>query len=88
MVAAADPANLLPTLLPDPPSGRTVIVRAGKAAASMAKTVEEHWRGRLSGIAVTRYRHGLDCRSIEVIEAGHPHPDSESCSSRTRSGAG
>ena len=45
MVAAADPARLLPTRLPDPPGGRTVIIGAGKAAASMAKTVEDHWPG-------------------------------------------
>jgi glycerate 2-kinase len=76
MVAAADPARLLPTRLPGPPAGRTVILGAGKAAASMAKTVEEHWPGDLSGVAVTRYGHGLGCRSIEVIEAGHPLPDS------------
>jgi glycerate 2-kinase len=76
MVAAADPARLLPALLPDPPAGRTVIVGAGKAAASMAKTVEEHWPADLSGVAVARYGHGLDCWSIEVIEAGHPLPDS------------
>jgi hydroxypyruvate reductase len=76
MVAAADPARLLPARLPDPPAGRMVIVAAGKAAASMAKTVEEHWAEDLSGVAVTRYGHGLACWSIEVIEAGHPLPDS------------
>jgi glycerate 2-kinase len=76
MVAAADPARLLPARLPDPPGGRTVIIAAGKAAASMAKTVEEHWPGELSGMAVTRYGHGLGCWRIEVVEAGHPLPDS------------
>jgi hydroxypyruvate reductase len=76
MVAAADPRRLLPGKLPDPPRGRTVVVGAGKAAAAMARTVEEHWQGPLSGIVVTRYGHGLPCRHIEVIEAGHPLPDS------------
>jgi glycerate 2-kinase len=76
MVSAADPARLLPTRLPDPPGGKTVIIAAGKAAASMAKTVEDHWPGELSGVAVTRYGHGLGCWRIEVIEAGHPLPDS------------
>ena len=75
-VAAADPGRLLPMRLPDPPAGRTVIVGAGKAAAAMAKTVEEHWPGESSGIVVTRYGHGLACWSVEVIEAGHPLPDS------------
>jgi glycerate 2-kinase len=76
MVAAADPARLLPGRLPDPPRGRTVVVGAGKAAAAMAKAVEENWRGDLSGLVVTRYGHGLPCRAIEVVEAGHPLPDS------------
>lgn len=77
-VAAADPARCLPAWLPDPPLGRTVIVGAGKAAAAMARTVEEHWRGdpqQLSGIVVTRYGHGAPTRRIEVVEASHPAPD-------------
>ena len=80
-VAAADPAHCLPAWLPDPPDparGRTVIVGAGKAAAAMARTVEDHWRGdpsKLSGIVVTRYGHGLPTRTIEVVEASHPAPD-------------
>jgi hydroxypyruvate reductase len=41
----------------------------------MAKAVEDNWRGQLSGLVVTRYEHGTDCRSIEVVEAGHPVPD-------------
>jgi hydroxypyruvate reductase len=80
-VAAADPAHCLPAWLPDPPDsarGRTVIVGAGKAAAAMARAVEDHWRGdpeRVSGIVVTRYGHGLPTRRIEVVEASHPAPD-------------
>ena len=42
----------------------------------MAAAVEQHWAGELSGLVVTRYGHGADCRRIEVIEAGHPVPDS------------
>jgi hydroxypyruvate reductase len=75
MVAAADPALLLPARLPSPPAGRTVVIGAGKAAAAMAQAVEEHWPGTLSGLVVTRYGHGLPCRRIEVVEAGHPLPD-------------
>ncbi|OHC62531.1 MAG: hydroxypyruvate reductase [Rhodocyclales bacterium GWA2_65_20] len=78
-VAAADPARCLPAWLPEPPAvGRTVIVGAGKAAAAMAKAVEERWRGdpsRLSGLVVTRYGHGAPTRYIEVVEAAHPAPD-------------
>lgn len=77
-VAAADPAHCLPPWLPDSPAGRTVVVGAGKAAAAMARAVEDHWRGdvaRLSGIVVTRYGHGAPTRRIEVVEAAHPAPD-------------
>jgi glycerate 2-kinase len=75
MVEAATPARLLPSRLPLPPRGRTLVVGAGKAAAAMAKTVEDQWTGPLSGLVVTRYGHGLPCRRIEVVEAGHPLPD-------------
>jgi len=74
-VAAADPARRLPAFLPAPPSGRTVVIGAGKAAASMARAVEEHWPGELSGLVVTRYGHGVPTSRIKVIEAGHPVPD-------------
>jgi glycerate 2-kinase len=74
-VAAADPANVLPAHLPAPPRGRTVLLAAGKAAASMARAAEQNWPADLTGLAVTRYGHGLHCDRIEVIEAGHPLPD-------------
>ena len=47
-VGAADPANVLPPHLPLPPSGRTVVLAAGKAAASMARAAEQHWPGGFS----------------------------------------
>ncbi len=74
-LAAADPARCLAPYLPSPPAGRTVVVGAGKAAAAMAKAVEEAWPGPLEGLVVTRYGHGLPCRRIEVAEAAHPVPD-------------
>ena len=74
-LAAADPARVLPGFLPPPPKGRTVVVGAGKAAASMAKAVEAHWDGPLEGLVVTRYDHAVPCERIEVIEAAHPVPD-------------
>jgi len=77
-VAAADPAHCIAGWLPDPPRGRTVVVGAGKGAAAMARAVETHWRGdfgRLSGLVVTRYGHGMPTRHIEVVEASHPTPD-------------
>lgn len=77
-VAAADPAHCIANWLPDPPRGRTVVVGAGKGAAAMARAVETHWRGdfgRLSGLVVTRYGHGMPTQHIEVVEASHPTPD-------------
>ncbi|HEV8028345.1 MAG TPA: glycerate kinase [Stellaceae bacterium] len=83
-LAAADPARTLPAHLPPPPRGRTVVLGAGKAAAAMAKAVEEHWQGPLSGIVITRYGHGLPCRDIDVVEAGHPVPDSAGSAAAAR----
>ena len=71
-VSAADPASIVARHLPDPPAGRTLVLAAGKAAASMAHAVERHWPEAITGLAVTRYGHGVDCARIEVIEAGHP----------------
>jgi len=76
-VAAADPLKILPSHLPHPPSGRTLVIGAGKAAASMALAVEQHWPrdAALEGLVITRYQHGLPTRRVKVIEAGHPVPD-------------
>jgi hydroxypyruvate reductase len=74
-VESAQPAHALPAFLPQPPAGRTIVVGAGKAAAAMARAVEQHWRGPLSGIVVTRYGHAVPCDRIQVVEAAHPVPD-------------
>ena len=79
-VDAVSAETRIPALLPAPPAGRTVVVGAGKAAAAMARVVERHWPGELSGVVVTRYGHGLEPRGpnegrIEVVEAAHPVPD-------------
>ncbi len=76
-LAAADPLKIVPAHLPAPPKGRTLVVGAGKAAASMALAVEQFWPAGapLDGLVITRYRHGLLTNRIAVIEAGHPVPD-------------
>jgi glycerate 2-kinase len=74
-VNAAAPALCVPAHLPPRPKGRTIVVGAGKAAASMAAAVEAHWNGPIEGLVVTRYGHGVLCRHIEVVEASHPVPD-------------
>ncbi len=77
-VAAADPLKIVAQHLPNPPArGRTLVVGAGKAAASMAAAVEAVWPHDqpLSGIVITRYAHGLPLTRIRCVEAGHPVPD-------------
>lgn len=74
-VDAASPARCLAAHLPKPPGGRTVVIGAGKAAAAMAQAVEAAWTGPLSGVVITRYGHGAECRRIRVIEAAHPVVD-------------
>jgi hydroxypyruvate reductase len=76
-VGAAHPSVCLPAFLEKiaPPKGRTIVVGAGKAAASMAAAVEAHWPHPIEGLVVTRYEHGAPTSKIEVIEASHPVPD-------------
>ncbi|MGH8718340.1 MAG: glycerate kinase type-2 family protein [Burkholderiales bacterium] len=78
-LAAADPLKIVPPYLPAPPKGRTLVVGAGKAGASMALAVENHWpkNAPLEGLVITRYEHGLPTSRIRVIEAGHPVPDEQ-----------
>jgi len=74
-IAAADPSVCVPPHLPPDDGGRLIVVGAGKASAAMARAVEEHWSGPLSGLVVTRYGHGVPCERIEIVEAAHPVPD-------------
>jgi hydroxypyruvate reductase len=76
-VDAVSAAKCLPAHLPKPPvGGRILVIGAGKGAAAMAKVVEDQWPDAdLSGLVVTRYGHGADCKRIEVVEASHPVPD-------------
>jgi hydroxypyruvate reductase len=74
-IDAADPKLCVPPHLPTPPAGRTIVVGGGKAAASMARAVEEKYLGPVSGAVVTRYGHAVPCQHIEIIEAAHPVPD-------------
>lgn len=74
-VAAANPAECVKLNLPAPPRGRTIVIGAGKAAASMARSLEDCWPGQLEGLVVTRYGYGLESRRIEIAEAAHPVPD-------------
>ncbi|MEE9210943.1 MAG: glycerate-2-kinase family protein, partial [Kiloniellales bacterium] len=70
----AVPPHLTPHLTPLP-KGRTLVIGAGKAAATMAQAVEASWNAPLEGLVVTRYGHAVPCQTIEVVEAAHPVPD-------------
>ena len=66
-------------------TGKVWILGAGKAAAPMAKALEgilgKHLAG---GLAVTKYGHGLALARTQLLEAGHPLPDSNSVAAAAR----
>ncbi|WP_024537924.1 glycerate kinase type-2 family protein [Comamonas badia] len=76
-IASAQPALCVPPHLPRPEDvkGRLVVLGAGKASAAMARAVEDHWPGALTGLVVTRYGYSVPCERIEIVEAAHPVPD-------------
>jgi len=88
-VAAAHPAQCLPSHLPEPPAGRLIVLAGGKAAGAMAETAERVYLERLApqrldGLAVARHGYGRPTRHIPVIEAGHPVPDEASLAAAAR----
>ena len=74
-VNAAQPEHCIPPHLPALPTGRTVVIGAGKASAAMTSALERNWPGSLSGLVVTRYGYAVPCERIEIVEAAHPVPD-------------
>jgi len=55
---------------------RVMVLGAGKAAARMARAIEQVLGERISGgLVVTKYGHGEPLSRIELVEAGHPTPD-------------
>lgn len=87
-VAAADPAKALQGVLPARPRGRTLVIGAGKGAAQLAQAFEDAWEaagnGPVEGLIVTRYGYAAPCRSLEVLEAAHPVPDSAGAAATER----
>jgi len=85
---AAAPAVCLPPALAGLPRRPALVLGAGKAAASMAAAFRAHWDAPVRGLVVTRYGHGLapgeDAGGVEVVEAGHPSPDSASLAAGAR----
>jgi glycerate 2-kinase len=81
-VAAVSPGRCIGRFLPSGAPANTLVVGAGKAAASMAAALADQYSGNLTGAVVTCYGHGLKSAQpiagIEVLEAGHPVPDEAS----------
>lgn len=77
-IASAQPSCCIAAHLPTPDAvgaGQMIVIGAGKAAGAMARAVEDHWTGPLTGLVVTRYGYAVPCERIEVVEASHPVPD-------------
>jgi len=81
-VARAQPSEVIGPFLPSPPTGRTLVLGAGKAGGAMAAAVDALWPNDapLSGLVVTRYDHVPPAYKarlgrIDVVEASHPVPD-------------
>ena len=74
--------------MPPPAAGRTIVVGAGKAAATMAETLVARFGGPLAGVVVTRRGQGLPAGGalpqIDVREASHPLPDETSVAAAMR----
>lgn len=83
-VQAAQPDHCLPSNLPPPPRGKTLVIGAGKASAAMAQVLERHWSGPLSGLVVTRYGYAVPCNRIEILQAAHPVPDAAGLTAASR----
>jgi len=83
-IASAQPALCIPRHLPEAPRGRTLVIGAGKASAAMARALEDHWPGPLSGLVVTRYGYEVACNRIEIASAAHPVPDAAGLAAATR----
>lgn len=75
-VESASPSAAVLRNLPPKPSGRCIVIGAGKASAAMAAALNAAWPDvAVSGIVVTRYGHAVPAGRIRIIEASHPVPD-------------
>lgn len=75
---AAMPEGKMAQFLPKTqPKGKTIVLGAGKAAASMAAELERVYPFPMEGMVITRYDHGMPTKFIKIVEASHPVPDSK-----------
>jgi len=87
-VSAVSAERTIPRDLGPLSPGRTVILAIGKAGAAMASVAASRMRGPVEGLVITRHGHSGPPHKlpagIEVIEAGHPVPDTESLTAAER----
>ena len=61
---------------PIDPSGRLIVIGAGKAAAAMAQGIEALFGDRIDdGCIIVKRDHRAPLRRVRQLEAGHPLPD-------------
>ncbi|MBN8817340.1 MAG: DUF4147 domain-containing protein [Sphingomonas sp.] len=82
-VAACKRPETIIAALPPRPSGRVIVIAAGKGAVPMAQAVEAHWPDA-TGIAVTRTGYGGPLKRIALVEASHPVPDAAGLAAAAR----
>ncbi|CCG39684.1 putative hydroxypyruvate reductase [Magnetospirillum molischianum DSM 120] len=64
---------------------RVLVLGAGKAAARMARAVEQVLCDRIvGGLVVVKYGHAERLDRIEIVEAGHPTPDANGVAASRR----
>lgn len=89
-VAAANPLTCVPPALPEiPQDGRLIILGAGKGSAAMVQAAEKHYLAngpapQLSGCSVTRVGFSSPTKIIEMLEGGHPVPNTGSVAAASK----
>jgi len=74
-LSKAYPTKALASYLPPTPRGRTVVVGAGKASAAMGQALDDVLTEISDSLVLVPYGHERTCRSVNIVEASHPVPD-------------
>src|SRR6476646_9914613 len=81
-VGSVSAARVMPRVLPAPLHGRVALIAVGKAAAAMTEVALDRMAPPSEALVVSRHGHMIDKLAgrarVELIEAGHPYPDSNS----------
>jgi len=83
-VRAAHPSAVMTGHFPEAPRGRLIVLGAGKAAAAMAQTAEQHYGSAVEGIVIAPEGYTVPCAKIEVVAASHPVPDARGAAAAQR----